>query len=80
MDAAEASPELRLMNSFILFLSPYLCLFVLRSLCSAPLRYANLPPHPPGAYLACNKCKCTYFENAALIIMLIDADAYGNPV
>jgi hypothetical protein len=42
---------------------------VLRSLCSAPLRYANLPPHPPGAYLACNKCKCTYFENAALIIM-----------
>jgi hypothetical protein len=52
---------------------------VLRSLCSAPLHYAKLPSYPPGAYLACNKCKCTYFDNSALIRMLINADAYGNP-
>jgi hypothetical protein len=48
MDAAEASPELRLMNSFILFLSPYLCL--LCSARSAQLRYATQtsPSTPPG--------------------------------
>jgi hypothetical protein len=82
IDASEVSPELRSINSFILFPSPHLCL-----LCSARFaaRFAQLrcyaklppppPPPPPGAYLDCNKCKCTYFENDALITMLINADA-----